>query len=367
MTESLTEVFLALVRSGLFGQEVPEKVLHLTAGEWQAIHEESVRQTVTAIVYSAMEMLPDDASLPDDGLLLRWTAEVDKIERQGMVMDRAVAGLMGFFKGHGLHPVLMKGQAAALLYPVPHRRECGDIDLYFNVPGEWDRARTLLADREIRWNVKPDGSLCYQWDGVEVEHHRKLFDLCSPFTKRRMKEAEKEYGFRAVEICGASVTVSSPELDLLLMSSHIMKHAFGNGVGLRQICDIALLCRAGGMDAGRVRDLFASAGLLRWNGLLFSFLSAHLGLDRDSLPYLPDRMPDSSALLDLVLEGGNFGHYSSKGGNNGSFKFFCVLLKKLRTLGRHLKRMNFSFSLAPSEAFWTVISLSAGQFRIGRR
>ena len=42
MTESLTEVFLALVRSGLFGQEVPEKALHLTAGEWQAIHELSL-------------------------------------------------------------------------------------------------------------------------------------------------------------------------------------------------------------------------------------------------------------------------------------------------------------------------------------
>ncbi|MGN0202869.1 MAG: nucleotidyltransferase family protein [Candidatus Cryptobacteroides sp.] len=363
---SLIGSFLALVRTGLYGTPLPEEALRLSAGQWQDIHDEAVRQTVTGIVHSALELLPDDAALPDEELLMRWTVEADRIERQGKAMDATLGGLLRFFHSQGLEPVLMKGQAAARLYSNPYRRECGDIDLYFHKPGEWDSARRILSGKGISCIVKPDGSLYYLWEGVEVEHHRKLVDISSPLKQSKMKSLEAEYGFRTAQIGESSVRVPSPELDFLLMSSHIMKHSFGKGVGLRQLCDLALLCSRGGTDAQTMLSLSASAGLVRWNRLLFSFLTDCLGLAPASLPYADEAYGEGAALLEIVLEGGNFGKYSGKSDDEVSSKYFCVLRRKLRTLIEFIGRLNFSFRLAPSETVWSMASLAAGQFRRSR-
>ncbi|MGM9741759.1 MAG: nucleotidyltransferase family protein [Candidatus Cryptobacteroides sp.] len=365
MTGPSTDAFFKLLRSGLSGQGVEDPEFRIPGDGWQSVYRESVRQTVTGIVHSSLEMLPDEALL-DDALLVRWTAEVDRIERQGAAMDKVVADLVNFLYSQGLHPVLMKGQAAAALYLHPHRRECGDIDIYFNIPGEWKVARDILTGKGIKWSIKPDGSLCYMWKGVEVEHHRKLLDLCNPLARRRLKKMGPRFGLCSVRIGGTDVAVPSPEFDMLLMSSHIMKHAFGNGVGLRQLCDYVMRCRSSRCNPEEVRMIFATAGLLKWNRMLLSFLSEHLGLKPEEFPYDTGGPADSSYLLGLVLEGGNFGQYSGKNYVDGSFKFFCVLLRKLRTLGQYLKRLNFSFTLAPAEAVWTVISLAVGQLRFRR-
>ncbi|MGN1215062.1 MAG: nucleotidyltransferase family protein [Candidatus Cryptobacteroides sp.] len=371
---TLTGAFLALVRTGLYGTPLPEEALRLSAAQWQDIHDESVRQTVTGIVHSALEMLPDEASLPDEELLMRWTVETDRIERQGKAMDRTLGGLIRFLHSQGLDPVLLKGQAAARLYPDPYRRECGDIDMYFHKAGEWDSARRILSERGISCTVKPDGSLSYILEGVEVEHHRNLTDICSPLKKRRLKSLEAQFGFRTAEIGETTVSVPSPELDFLLMSSHIMKHSFGKGVGLRQLCDIALLCSRGGTDERTMRCLSETAGILRWNRLLFSFLAGYLGVDPATLPYRTEGQADGRKLLEIVLEGGNFGKYSGQAperysGNSDdevSSKYSCVLRRKLRTLIEFIGRLRFSFRLAPGETVWTMASLAAGQFRKSR-
>lgn len=374
MDSTLIGAFLALVRTGLYGTPLPEEALRLSASQWQGIHDESVRQTVTGIVHSALERLPDDASWPDEELLMRWTVEADRIERQGKEMDRTLGGLLRYLHSQGLDPVLMKGQAAARLYPDPYRRECGDIDLYFHKPGEWEEARRILSAKGISCTVKPDGSLSYLWEGVEVEHHRKLTDICSPLKMRRLKSLEAQFGFRTAAIGETSVTVPSPELDFLLMSTHIMKHSFGKGVGLRQLCDLALLCSRGGTDPETMRSLSATAGILRWNRLLFSFLTSYLGVDPASLPYRDEGQAGGGALLEIVLEGGNFGKYSGKNPEivagkadaKVSSNYSCVLRRKLRTLIDYVGRMKFSFRLAPGETVWTMVSLAAGQFRRNR-
>lgn len=41
---------------------------------------------------------------------------------------------------------------------------------------------------------------------------------------------------------GLDVRIPSPVLNLLLQSLHILKHALGWGIGLRQLCDMARSC-----------------------------------------------------------------------------------------------------------------------------
>ena len=114
-------------------------MLHLAAEDWNSIYRESRRQTVTGIVHSGLSFIPEEF-LPDEGLMTKWTAAAFLIEQASRKMDAIVAGVAGKFLGLGLHPVLLKGQAAARLYREPLLRECGDIDLYFADRSEWKEA-----------------------------------------------------------------------------------------------------------------------------------------------------------------------------------------------------------------------------------
>ena len=41
-------------------------------------------------------------------------------------------------------------------------------------------AAELVRRAGCRTERHPDGSVCYSWQGVEVEHHTRLFDLHNP-------------------------------------------------------------------------------------------------------------------------------------------------------------------------------------------
>lgn len=358
---AVRDAFFELLRRGLWGSSVNNWGFTLSDSEWGLIYDESVRQTVAGLTYKGLETLSEEF-LPSDRLLVDWTACSAVTERVGRKMDATVAGLFGYLQDNGLHPVLLKGQAAARLYSEPYARTCGDIDVYFASKEEWKAAAELIRSRGIDAETKPDGSFCYLWQGVEVEHHRKLFDLCDPFKQKWLGRLEKECGFVAAEIGGRIVKVPSPMLNLLIMSSHIMKHYFGLGIGLRQLCDLSRAYDAGGYCPDDVRKMYDRAGILKWGCLLDSFLAEYIGLPVHFLPSGRSSL-DNVAFTEYVLSGGNFGHYRQNDNFANSHIFLSVLSRKFRTLASYLRQLTFSFSLAPAEAFWTIATLAAGQFR----
>ncbi|MGM9765874.1 MAG: nucleotidyltransferase family protein [Candidatus Cryptobacteroides sp.] len=358
---SVRDAFFELLRRGLWGSSGNSWNFTLSGRDWQLIFDESVRQTVAGITYRGLETLPD-RDMPSDGLIVKWTAYSAMTEKTGRMMDGVVAELFRFLEENGLHPVLLKGQAAARLYSEPYARTCGDIDVYFALKEEWKAAAELIRSRGIDAETKPDGSFCYLWQGVEVEHHRKLFDLCDPFKQKWLGRLEKECGFVAAEIGGRIVRVPSPMLNLLIMSSHIMKHYFGLGIGLRQLCDLSRAYDAGGYCPEDVRKMYDRAGILKWGCLLDSFLAEYIGLPVHFLPSGRSSL-DNVAFTEYVLSGGNFGHYRQNDNFANSHIFLSVLSRKFRTLASYLRQLTFSFSLAPAEAFWTIATLAAGQFR----
>ena len=231
--DNVTQAFFSLLRCGLWGRE-PEnpEIFDMDAAGWEKIYRESRRQTVTGIVYDGLSRIPE-TFLPDDGLMSVWAAAVFGIESKSRKMEKAVAAVAGDFRKLGLHPVLLKGQAAAALYREPALRESGDIDLYFADREEWHEAVGNVRKTGSPVRMSADGSCHYEYEGIVVELHREMIDICNPFRHKWLKELEPEFGFDVAEIGGCSVDTPSPELNMLLMSSHIMKHAFGRGVGLR--------------------------------------------------------------------------------------------------------------------------------------
>lgn len=317
--------FFILLRAGL--TDTLAGGFAATAEEWDAILRLAREQTVPGIVYSGISRLPE-SGMPDAARRIALMVEVERIAARTRLVGRVAEDLLSELRAVGLHPVILKGPAAGRHYPAPELRTSGDIDLFLN-RYEYADALSFLSARGIMAFREPDGSHLYKRDGVTVEHHPRYFDL-------HVRE----------ELLPA---VPSPEAELLMLSAHILKHAIGVGVGLRQICDIAQAYRAldGHYDRSALGAFLRKAGMARWNDLLCSFLTAYLQVPEQLLPEFRRVSPER--LYEIVFAGGNFGRHR-KGAKRG----------KLQTLKAFAQRLPFSLRLAPRETLRTLAELTKG-------
>ena len=391
----------------------------LSDEQWNMVFRLSGRQTVTGIVFDGICRLPEEFQ-PSPAIFAQWVVAVDRIERSNERMNDVLKSLVKLFADNGLNPVLQKGQGVAALYPEPLHRECGDIDLYFpeglslrqaqrpdnvvqrpnNVAQRPDnvvqrpdnvaqrpnaesveasgttengKAAELVRSRGAKVETMPDGSQNYEWEGIEIEQHPTIVDLCSPRTRKWLGELDDDPGFIPSTLADG-LLVPSPELNALLLNSHILKHTLGKGIGLRQMCDLAMVYHqisgAAGCDeyGERIFRLYRRGGILKWSSLLHSFLVDIIGLRKEELPY-SERDVSPEPLLRIVEEGGNFGQYRGEdSGHSGTSTSSATgrlsdRKRKLKTAGMFLRRAGFSMRFAPKEAFWTFWELVKGQFR----
>ena len=389
MDKTLQALF-ALLQAGLWGtfDEAVASAFPLSAGEWERVFTLARQQTVTGIAFRGLDFLPEEAA-PPMGIMAKWMAHADRVEQSNRVMNETVAKLYGHFASAGVEAVLQKGQGIAAMYPEPLLRECGDIDLYF--PGH-DGVSDPLAgiDGAVR-ERQPDDSWSYVVDGIIVEHHTDLLDIQSPRAKRYVQKLIKEKGFeKVVTGDGVEVLVPAPEVNLLLLSSHILKHAFGVGIGLRQFCDYAVARRyyEGRVNPQEMREIWKKTGLEKWQSLLEEFIGRFLDSDcalarndnedlqndkcrseqstrSEHYPCHSERSEESfykkktGVLLDIVLKGGNFGVYSKDRENVPRARW----ARKVQTFKALMGNLGFAFRYAPGEWFWTTMQLLGGQFR----
>ena len=328
-----TELFFAVLRAGLWEQDLRLDAAP-SAAEWQQVLQTARAQAVLGLVYRGMAHLPAE-QLPPGAERLRLLADVDRLERGGRMLAAAQAELLERFAAAGLHPTVQKGTEAAKYYAKPSLREAGDIDLYFPA-GEFGRAAALVAEYNP-WTAS-DGSLVYKYKGVTVEHHGRYFDLhvraeCLP-------------------------EVPSVVAELVMLSAHILKHAIGEGVGCKQLCDVAraLDQAEGSYDKAALAGALRACGLQRWHRLLCSLLVVDLGLDPAHC--LPDFRPcDPAPLRRIVLRGGAFGYADPA-------RLQAVrrgpAARKIHAAGAFLRRLPLSLRIAPRETLATVGELVRG-------
>ncbi len=343
---NLQNILFALVRAGLWERPVEIPTVDLSVQDWKDILAAAHSQTVDGLVWRGLDIMAPSATgegleLPAQ-LLPAFANAVASIEDRSARMEKAARGLFAGYEGKGLHPVLLKGLSVAALYDHPELRESGDIDLYFP-QDEFPKA----APKTVK--AKADGSYALQFEGVPVELHPNVLDIERPSCARKASVLIDKYGFVAGPQ-GLRTTV--PQTTMILLNTHILKHVLGYGIGLRQMCDYARAAVALNYDREQYRCDLSTLGLLKWTAVLENFCVRFLGMPESacvccSSDFDSEKLADS--LLKMVLKGGNFGLDARKGSG------------PLRTLAAFLSNLGFSLRLAPSEAFWTIVSLVKGR------
>jgi len=324
MTEQSSLELLLLILRGEQPPQAPDE------DTWMDLIRTAGHQTVTGLLYKAAERFPEGYTI-SERVLFTLMSEVTRIVNRNLKLGEVEKEVLEILRSGGLDPIVMKGSSCAARYPSPELRTGGDIDLY--IPkGEFPRALELLWDSGMELDRKPDSSVEFTFRGCDVELHPRYFDL-------HVRES-------------LLPQVGTPEAEMLMLSAHILKHACGVGVGLRQIMDYALAYKAYPGDYGQLSALFRRCGLSRWNALLLSFVKDYI----DPSVEVPKPV-DSAPLFRIVARGGNFGHFQTKRLETIYEK--SPLRRKLNTAKRFIGRLPFSLRYAPRE----IIPLLAQLFR----
>lgn len=311
----LEHCFLELLKAGLWKGEPSTDGFPLTANEWNAVLQISMKQAVLGIVYDGMTSLPSSLLPPEEDMKI-WTRYIQNMERQYLSHIRMLNYLLVRYELEGgMTPALLKGLGLSSYYPDIRHRSCGDIDLLFMGDEKAEEANRLAEQWGLEVERGRHGESNYTIKGVLVEIHARLLHQNSPFISKKTKQQlhialENGEAFCQREIEGVPVRVLQPLYNNLLLATHSLKHVLNEGIGMRQLCDTAMFLKAEHehIDAGRFRQLLSDWGVERWGNLTYAFCVKVLGMPQKLLPYSIDiDQYDTDLLLDEVWRTGNFG------------------------------------------------------------
>lgn len=325
--------------------------------EWQQLYDMAKKQSLVGVCFSAVQRLsgiedsinhkPYTINLPEV-LYLQWMGMAAKIQQKNEGVTRDVACVREHFEKQGMDMVLLKGQGNLCNYPENLRglRTSGDIDAWVMPKGFGDmpvKERMKNDEWFLRWLWKKDKSIrhCYihvvypQIVESEVEVHFRPSYLNSPIRNRRfqrwmMEEAPKQVAHKVVLPTNGGdkaveVAVPTEEFNVVYQLSHLYRHIFDDGLGLRQVLDYFFVLQSfkrecpqmdstGSPELDRelsVNALIDKFGMKRFVQALMYVLQSHLGLEEKYLLCEPDSEA-GAFLLEEIMMAGNFGHYDER-------------------------------------------------------
>ena len=271
------------------------------------------------------------------------------------MLDAALVRAVTVLRDAGIPAVLLKGQGVARNYPNPLLRECGDIDLYIG-PDRLDdavRALTPLADRVIPETDRKHRTL---WIGeAKFELHRESMTPTSRRQARFYHSLETEglsNGLFPLDFDGVRVDTPECTFNALFLFYHAWDHFLSGGIGLRQLCDWALLLHAqqARIDRDRLGAMLDGMRLRRAWQLFGCIAVQDLGLPQESFPFYDGRrLRMSRRVLQRILAEGNFG----EGRGLRSERPKTYLADKAYWLGVHFRRFLETVRIAPRDAWQT--------------
>ncbi len=302
--------FFALLRSGLWDEPVDVSFFSEADTDWEAVFRMAKEQAVVALAFDGMETLPADLR-PSKALVMRWYATVLRIEQSNELMNYELAKLSDFYRSHHISPILLKGQGVASMYPRPQHRQCGDIDFYLG--DNYRKAKKVLSACGFRLGDEGEKHVSYQSGGVEVELHHYAACFYNPLQNRVLQRWAKEWLSAEKEVLNvrnAGIMLPAPGFNAIYLLIHALLHFIPEGIGLRQVCDWAIVLKTYSAKIDKER-LVREVHLLKLEEAFTTFgyvAVKYLGLPADCIPFdVEDADGPGEFLLGDILEGGNFG------------------------------------------------------------
>ncbi len=293
--------------------------------DWGELYRFAEKQALLGVVFEGVQRL-DCSKTMDKALLMKWIAASQMIKRSNMLINDTAAKIYKQFKEDGFDCCVLKGQGNAMMYPKPYSRVAGDIDLWVAA----DRKK-ILKYLEKNFAIGSLGYLHTEFqlkNGVEVEIHFRPSFLYNPIYNKRIqsyfkRDTSEQCGNEISLIGGAgNIAVPTTEFNVVFQLTHIYRHFFEEGIGLRQLVDyfyVLSLYKAKN-NANSVQKSLEYLGLKKFASALMWVMQEVFAISDDMMIVQPNENVGKK-LLREILDGGNFGHYAERyGGFKGKGK-----------------------------------------------
>ncbi len=251
------EILFALLAYAINGKTLEEQMFKgCTEEDWRRCYKLAEIQGVLAGAWDAVMALPVSLQ-PSRQVKLRWALAVENYSEVYRRYCSTIKEISDFYSSHGIATVQLKGVGLSTYYPVPERRQGGDIDIYTyssdpTVLSHKDAnnlADKLMVDEGIEVELHSYKHSFFYYKGIPIENH-KFFTNVEHYSAAA--EADefllKSFNPQKAIIDGQyEIMIPSPEFNSLFVIIHALQH-FGSGICLHHLCDCALVIKKTGIE-----------------------------------------------------------------------------------------------------------------------
>ena len=386
----MEERLFELLRGELWGTKLSFSQLSHT--EFEELMEMAGEQTVTGLVGDCL--IKNNIKLEREDALGLY-AKMKAIEKANARVNENLVSFVKFMERKGIDYIIVKGQVAGSFYPNPNARMSGDVDLYF-VGDNYQKIKSLVEQRLGKQLSKlSDGKhVEFEVNGVIFELHDKLSRLATrkhqAYWDQMIDNAILE-GTDTVIINGKEIKTLSSTYNAMYIFVHLFYHMTASGVGLRQLCDWAMIIAQSAFQDSSSKfqvknvnvndnlnpnkksslnreDLGGSLkelGYFKAYKAMGAFLVEYLGLPEEQFPFVLTEKDRKwvETIKKNILKRGNFGRTGRKVKNLG-------VLHSMETGYLNMAQTLTFYRLAPKEVLLRFTSLGEWfmeRFKIKRK
>ena len=335
-----------------YAKEIPGSLKEV---DWKELYAIAKKQALLGVLFHGIQRLPKELA-PEQKLLMQWMVMAEMIRKQNIRQFQDSVKVCKNFENEGFANCILKGQGNALLYPDPYMRTPGDIDIYL----AGGRKRVMQYINKVCPNqVMRYHHVDFPVMKTAIEVHFTPSYMFFPIHNSRMqkwfKEVMGEQCNHRVSLPDGYGEIHVPQVsfNVIYILSHLYRHIFTEGIGLRQLLDYYFVLLKWHTDLTNLTDSNKSLpqmtlintdldalrhelkylGLWKFAGAVMYVLHEVFGLSEDRM-IAPMDEREGRFLLAEIMRGGNFGQYDdrmgSKVGESKIHRYFRMNLRNLR-------------------------------------
>ncbi len=360
----IQEVFFALLRMSLGQKDRAEK--ELSENDWKCLFALAEKHAVLGVCLAGLDTLDKQGQRPPHTLLLQWIGNAQQIELRNKTLNKQCLALLDSLQRDGLRACILKGQGNARMYGLLNPqlalwRQPGDIDVW--VGGGFEKVVGYVQSICHSVEVNEQHIHYHLFEDTEVEAHFTPSRLANRMLNRKLQQWLKTEELRQmnhwVEFCGKEISVPTDDFNLVYQMTHIYKHLFNEGIGLRQLMDYFVLLTVAQLserEKEEVKQNVRRFGMDRLAGALMWILDYVFHLPKDKMLWEKDENR-GRFMLNEVMQMGNFGHgdnrYKTRAADSHLKRYLQTVNSKMRFIGHY-----------PSEALWQAVDIFLNFFEL---
>ena len=207
--------------------------------DWKELYAIAQKQALLGVLFHGIQRLPKELA-PEQKLLMQWMVMAEQIRKQNIRLFLDSVKVCKNFEYKGFANCILKGQGNALLYPDPYMRTSGDIDIYL----AGGRKRVMQYINKVCPNqVMRYHHVDFPVMQTAIEVHFTPSYMFFPIHNSRMQKWFKEVmDLQCSNVVTlpdgyGEITVPTMSFNVIYILSHLYRHVFTEGIGLRQLID----------------------------------------------------------------------------------------------------------------------------------